>query len=107
MSKNLLSTLSCFYCLDRLSGHYNFEVWGGFALRLGRAERLQIMLTEDELAAVDEWRFTRRMPTRASAIRELLKRGLVADGFMLADKRVKSKDFGLLAKRKGKSVKRT
>ena len=77
-------------------------------MRLGRAERLQIMLTEDELAAVDEWRFTRRMPTRASAIRELLKRGLVADGFMLADKRVKSKDFGLLAKRKkGQSVKRT
>ena len=72
-------------------------------MRLGRAERLQIMLTEDELAAVDEWRFTRRMPTRASAIRELLKRGLVADGFMLADKRVKSKDFGLLAKRKGAS----
>jgi len=31
----------------------------------------------------------------------------VADGFMLADKRVKSKDFGLLAKRKGKPVKRT
>ena len=76
-------------------------------MRLGRAERLQIMLTEDELGAVDEWRFTRRMPTRASAIRELLKRGLVADGFMLADKRVKSKDFGLLAKRKGKPVKRT
>jgi len=76
-------------------------------LRLSRAERLQIMLNEDELAAVDEWRFTRRMPTRASAVRELLKRGLVADGFMLADKRVKSRDFGLLAKRKGQSVKRT
>ena len=76
-------------------------------MAIGRAERLQIMLTEDELAAVDEWRFTRRMPTRASAVRELLKRGLVADGFMLADKRVKSRDFGLLAKRKGQSVKRT
>ena len=76
-------------------------------MRLSRAERLQIMLNEDELAAVDEWRFTRRMPTRASAIRELLKRGLVADGFMLADKRVKSRDFGLLAKRKGNPAKRT
>jgi hypothetical protein len=65
------------------------------------------MLNEDELAAVDEWRFTRRMPTRASAIRELLKRGLLADGFMLADKRVRSKDFGLLGKQKGKPVKRT
>jgi hypothetical protein len=80
---------------------------GGFALGLGRAERLQIMLTEEELAAVDEWRFTRRMPSRASAIRELLKRGLLADGFMLADKRVRSKDFGLFAKRKGNPAKRT
>jgi hypothetical protein len=42
------------------------------------------------------------MPSRASAIRELLKRGLAADGFTLADKNVKSKEFGLLtaAKRK-------
>jgi hypothetical protein len=47
------------------------------------------------------------MPSRASAIRELLKRGLAADGFMLANKRTMSKDFGLLAKQKGKPVKRT
>jgi hypothetical protein len=75
-------------------------------LSLARAERLQIMLTENELAAVDEWRFTGRMPSRASAIRELLKRGLTADGFMLANKRVKSKDFGLLMKEKHKRGKR-
>jgi hypothetical protein len=74
---------------------------------LGRVERLQIMLYEGELAAIDDWRFTRRMPSRASAIRELLKRGLAADGFMRADKQVKSKDFGLLSERKGKPVKRT
>jgi hypothetical protein len=71
---------------------------------VGRGERLQIMLTEDELAAIDDWRFDRRMPSRASAIRELLKRGLAAEGFDLADKRVKSKDFGILAKLKGKLV---
>jgi hypothetical protein len=71
---------------------------------VGRGERLQIMLTEDELAAIDDWRFDRRMPSRASAIRELLKRGLAAEGFDLADKRVKSKDFGILAKLRGKSV---
>jgi len=76
-------------------------------MALGRGERLQIMLTVDELAAVDEWRFVRRMPSRASAIRELLKRGLVADGFMIAERGVKSKDFGLLAKQKGKSVRQT
>jgi hypothetical protein len=107
MSKNLLNMFSRFQRLDGLSSHYNLELRGGFALGLGRAERLQIMLTEFELEAVDEWRFTRRMPSRASAIRELLKRGLAADGFMLADKRTRSKDFGLLAKQKRKPVKRT
>ena len=75
-------------------------------MALGRAERLQIMLTDAELAAIDDWRFGRRMPSRASAVRELLKRGLAANGFPLADRAVKSKDFGILAKIKGKSGKR-
>jgi hypothetical protein len=39
---------------------------------LARGERLQIMLGHDELAALDDWRFARRMPSRASAVRELL-----------------------------------
>jgi hypothetical protein len=69
----------------------------GMTMTLGRGERLQIMLTEDELTALDDWRFERRMPSRASAIRELLRRGLIAEGFELADKHVKSKDFGILA----------
>lgn len=51
---------------------------------LARGERLQIMLSEDELAALDDWRFAKRMPSRASAIRELLKRGLAAEGVMIA-----------------------
>jgi hypothetical protein len=67
-----------------------------------RGERLQIMLTDDELAAIDDWRFVRRMPSRASAIRELLKRGLIGEGFDLADKHVKSKDFGILARQRGR-----
>lgn len=62
-----------------------------------REERLQIMLTADELRAVDDWRFAKRMPSRASAIRELLKRGLVAEGFLLAGDSAKSQDFGVLA----------
>jgi hypothetical protein len=61
-----------------------------------RAERLQIMLTAGELKLVDNWRFLRRMPSRASAIRELLKRGLVADGFEVAGDGTMSKDFGLV-----------
>lgn len=44
-----------------------------------RAERLQIMLTKDELYAVDDWRFNKRMPSRAAAVRQLLARGLAAD----------------------------
>ena len=63
---------------------------------LERGERLQIMLSEDELKAVDDWRFSRRMPSRASAIRELLKRGLAAEGFMHAEARSTSKSFGVI-----------
>jgi hypothetical protein len=60
-----------------------------------RGERLQIMLTEEELSALDDWRFEKRMPSRASAVRELLKRGLAAEGFLKADGRNKSQDFGV------------
>lgn len=60
----------------------------------GRGERLQIMLTTEELEVLDSWRFLRRMPSRAAAVRELLKRGLMAEGFEAADKR-RSRDFGV------------
>lgn len=66
----------------------------------GRGERLQIMLTEEELSALDDWRFDKRMPSRASAVRELLKRGLAAEGFLKADNRIKSEDFGVTGKTK-------
>lgn len=65
---------------------------------LTRGERLQIMLTAEELEALDNWRFARRMPSRASAVRELLKRGLVAEGFELVEGGTKSKDFGVTGK---------
>ena len=63
---------------------------------LTRGERLQIMLADDELEALDSWRFERRMPSRAAAVRELLKRGLAAEGFNVARSSSKSKDFGVL-----------
>ena len=44
---------------------------------LNRGERLQIMLMPEELRVIDTWRFAKRMPSRAAAIRELLKRGLL------------------------------
>ena len=65
---------------------------------LTRGERLQIMLTTEELDALDGWRFTKRMPSRAAAIRELLKRGLSAEGFTLAERGSKSEDFGVTGK---------
>ncbi|OAI45036.1 hypothetical protein AYO42_03635 [Rhizomicrobium sp. SCGC AG-212-E05] len=65
---------------------------------LTRGERLQIMLTKEELEALDNWRFSKRMPSRAAAIRELLKRGLSAEGFNVADGASKSEDFGVTDK---------
>jgi hypothetical protein len=64
---------------------------------LNRGERLQIMLTHAELRIVDTWRFAKRMPSRAAAIRELLKRGIAAEGFgeEVQDGQ-KSKDFSVL-----------
>ena len=61
-----------------------------------RGERLQLMLTQAELSALDDWRFTRRMPSRAAALRELLKRGLAADGFDVLGPGRKSKDVGVI-----------
>ena len=43
---------------------------------LTRGERLQIMLSPEELAVVDDFRFKQRMPSRAAAVRELFKLGL-------------------------------
>ena len=63
-----------------------------------RGERLQIMLTGEELEALDSWRFAKRMPSRASAVRELLKRGLVAEGFEMVEKGSRSEDFGVTGK---------
>jgi len=62
---------------------------------LTRGERLQIMLTKEEQTALDNWRFQRRMPSRAAAVRELLKRGLAAEGFEVADDGSRSQDFGV------------
>lgn len=61
-----------------------------------REERLQIMLTGEELRALDDWRFSQRMPSRAAAVRELLRRGLADEGALAADGRSRSKDFGVV-----------
>jgi hypothetical protein len=59
-----------------------------------RGERLQIMLSPEELSVVDDFRFQHRMPTRAAAVRELLKLGLAA-GAKAAGPGMKSSDYGV------------
>ena len=54
-----------------------------------RGERLQVMLDPEELDAVGNFRFKKRMPSRAAAVRELLKRGLAAGGFFYSCGRCK------------------
>lgn len=63
---------------------------------LERGERLQIMLSADELRAVENWRFEKRMPSRAAAVRELLRRGLNAEGFDVAADGARSGSFSVL-----------
>ena len=70
-----------------------------------REERLQIMLTDEEFAALDDWRFARRMPSRAAAVRELLKRGLAAEGFETAKNGSRSSDYGIVEAAKGEQEK--
>ena len=62
-----------------------------------RAERLQVMLSPEELAAVDDFRFKHRMPTRAAAVRELLKVGLAGAGSD-APRGIKSSDYGVFGR---------
>ncbi|MCA6118295.1 hypothetical protein J6524_25965 [Bradyrhizobium sp. WSM 1738] len=62
-----------------------------------RGERLQVMLSPEELTAIDDFRFKHRMPTRAAAVRELLKLGLT----VLAPAgrgRMKSSNYGVFSR---------
>jgi hypothetical protein len=63
-----------------------------------RGERLQIMLSPEELALIDDFRFAKRMPSRAATVRELFQRGLAAEGFLTAPLGQRSKDFGVSSK---------
>ena len=62
---------------------------------LTRAERLQIMLSPEELEGLDDFRFRQRMPSRAAAVRELLRLGLAAVGIKPAGAGEKSSSFGV------------
>lgn len=62
-----------------------------------RGERLQIMLSPEELAVVDDFRFRNRMPTRAAAVRELLKLGLASTAGA-AGSNMKSSSYGVFGR---------
>jgi hypothetical protein len=63
-----------------------------------RGVRLQIMVTGKELITLDNFRYNARMPSRAAAVRELLRRGLTAEGFEAAAFGAKSEEFGVSGK---------
>lgn len=46
-----------------------------------RTEKIQLMLNDEEIKAIDDWRFEFRLPSRAAAIRELISRGLHSQEF--------------------------
>jgi hypothetical protein len=63
---------------------------------LAREERLQIMLSPEELTAVDDFRFKHRMPSRAAAVRELFRLGLATAGLVIDNTGVRSSEYGVL-----------
>ena len=54
------------------------------------------MIDEDELKAIDDWRFENRLPSRAAAIRELIRRGLNTGEFDEPETDAASREFGVL-----------
>ena len=45
-----------------------------------RQNRVPIMFSDEELEAIDDWRFACRIPTRARAIRKLIQTGMEYEG---------------------------
>ena len=64
-----------------------------------RNERMQFMLSEQELVALNEFRFKHHLPSLAAAIREALRRGLRVSEKLTVDGS-QSGDFGVLMQTK-------
>ncbi len=58
--------------------------------------RLQIMLDNAELEAIENWRFKTRKPSRAATVREIVRRGLASVGFKLANVGGTSESYGVI-----------
>ncbi len=63
---------------------------------LAREQRLQIMLSPEELSAVDDFRFEHRMPSRAAAVRELLRYGLASVRAKTENAGIGSGEYGVI-----------
>lgn len=61
-----------------------------------RTEKLQLMLSDEELRAIDDWRFEKRVPTRAAAIRELLRRGLLSQEVGGPEPNASTRDYSVI-----------
>jgi hypothetical protein len=58
-----------------------------------RGDWVQTVLSNQEWMALEDFRYSRRMPSRTAAARELLRKGLAAEGFEVAAFSTKSKGF--------------
>ena len=54
------------------------------------------MLDPKEMEALETWRYNKHMPSRAASVRELLRRGLAAEGFKFATVGASSNGYGVL-----------
>ena len=62
-----------------------------------RTIKLQLMLGPEELVYIDDWRFENRLPSRAAAIRELIRRGLhIKVDDSETGSKSSSRDFGVI-----------
>jgi hypothetical protein len=59
-----------------------------------RIERLQILLTLQEMNILDDWRFVNRIPTRSAAARELIRRGMATEDAVKGNE--SSRDYGVI-----------
>jgi hypothetical protein len=62
---------------------------------LSRETRLQVMLDDAELAAIDDYRFQNRIPSRAAAVRQLIRLGMQTLGVQ-PNHRMRSGEYGVL-----------
>ncbi len=68
---------------------------------LGKSEteRLHVKITADEIAAIDDWRYANRIPSRSEAVRRLMQMGLRVDAEVDHVATIADKVYGLLVRR--------